>query len=540
MWGSVEVDTVDPESTFKWGKDIGSYFDHVKKHNSLRFYFNLKFDGNFIISALLHRGYEFIENDRDGMVAGQFTALISDMNKFYSIKVKWENGHVTEWNDAAKKFAAGMSVATLPKAFNLPASKGELDYHKDRPVGYEPTAEELDYLMRDVVIVAGALKQTRDAGMKKLTIGSDSLAEYKRISGGDKYFRRRFPVLGNAMDAEIRRAYRGGFTYADPRFQSRRVGSGLVLDVNSLYPHVMYSGLIPYGEPEYVEGEVKPTATRQCTIFSVTFTAKLKPDHIPCIQIKGSVLFGATEYLREIADPVTLMVTDVDWSLWNEHYDIFVLSYNGGWRFKGALGLFGDYIDKWAEVKASAQGGKREIAKLHLNSLYGKLASNPNVTGKIPYLDDKGVVRYRRGMDQQKPPVFTAAGVFITAYARALTIRAAQQSYGSFAYADTDSLHLLTDRIPSGIDVHPTRMGAWKEEYRFTEAHYVRAKAYMELKTDGTYHTAWAGLKHHQTKSLTFDDLIDGKVITGKLVPVTVPGGVVLRDTPYKINLQKV
>ena len=41
----------------------------------------------------------------------------------------------------------------------------------------------------------------------------------------------------------------------------------------------------------------------------------------------------------------------------------------------------GDYGDKWTEVKtkASIKGneGMRTIAKLQLNSLYGKMASNP-------------------------------------------------------------------------------------------------------------------------------------------------------------------
>src|SRR5690606_33639890 len=128
---------------------------------------------------------------------------------------------------------------------------------------------------------------------------------------------------------------------------------------------------------------------------------------------------------------------------------------------------------------AESTGGQREIAKLHLNSLYGKFASNPNVTGKIPILENDKV-RFVSGEPATKEPVYTAAGVFITSYARGLTIRAAQQSYGVFAYADTDSLHLLSDTVPDGVDIHPTRMGAWKFEYAFSEAHFVRAKVYLE------------------------------------------------------------
>lgn len=538
VWGSARVEVADPDKTFVWGKTIDDYFNHVQTHNSLRYFFNLKFDGNFIIARLLQLGFQHVETDRDGLAPGQFTSLISNMGKFYSAKIKWKNGNITEWHDAAKKFAAGMSVASLPSTFGLEASKGELDYTKTRCVGYEPTLEELDYLQRDVVIVALALRQVRGSGMKKLTIGADSLAEYKRVIGGDKKFRRTFPILSDEMDAEIRRAYRGGFTYADPRFRGRRLGAGLVLDVNSLYPAVMYYGVIPYGEPEFVQGECFPTEHRPCTIFSVTFTAKLKDMHIPCIQIKNSGMFAPTDYLTVIDEPVTLMVTNIDWALWNDHYDIFVISYNGGWAFHGAVGLFSEYIDKWSKIKAESTGGLREIAKLHLNSLYGKMCSNPNVTGKYPELNENGIVVYKRGIDSRKAPVYTAAGVFITALARDLTIRAAQENFDVFAYADTDSLHLMSEKIPSGIDLHPTRMGAWKHEYDFDEAYFVRAKAYLEKKHDGKFKVAWAGLPQKQTSKMTFDDLVDGKIIRGKLVPKTVRNGVVLVDTPYKINLQ--
>lgn len=535
LWGLLDIS--DPENNgLEYGIDIESFIERCQEHNSLMQFFNLKFDGHFIVDWLLKNGYKHVETERNrGLGKGEFSTLISDMNKFYTMTVKWNNGHTTEFRDAAKKFP-NMSVAILAKAFKTEQSKGDIDYHKPRPVGYEPTAEELDYLDRDVRIVATALKQAMDTGMTRLTVASDSMAEYKRLTG-ENNFRRVFPVLSDEMDAEIRRAYRGGFTYADPRFLGKRTRSGIVLDVNSLYPSVMYNDLIPYGTPEWVPGKVEPTGSRPLTIFSVTFTAKIKRDHIPCIQIKGSSIFGATEYLREISEPTTLMVTNVDWELYNEQYDIEVYAYGGGWRFKAAHDLFKSYIDKWSKIKAESTGGLRELAKLHLNSLYGKFASNPNVSGKVPVLEE-GKVRFVKGRPETREPVYTAAGVFITSHARNLTIRAAQASYSVFAYADTDSLHLLTDEIPEGLDIHPTRMGAWKFEYAFEEAHFVRAKVYLERKADGTFKTAFAGLPQGVASKLTFDDLVEGRVIEGKLQPRSVVGGVVLENVPFTLNLK--
>lgn len=480
----------------------------------------------------MKNGYKHVQTDLVKR-AGTFKSLISDMGKFYSITVKWDNGHSTEFRDSIKKLP--MSVSRIAKSFKLEDTKGSIDYDSFRPIGHKLTKEEEDYLRRDVVIVAKAMKEVHDSGMTRLTVASDSLAEYKKLTGSDE-FKRIFPVLSEYMDAEIRRAYRGGFTYSDPRFRSRIVGSGIVLDVNSLYPSVMMNQPLPYGEPKYIDGFVEPNANWPLAIFSVTFTAKIKPNHIPCIQIKGTSMFAATEYLTEIANPVTLMVTNVDWELYNDHYDIEVLSYGGGWLFHATQGLFNKYIEKWGAIKESEIGGKREIAKLHLNSLYGKFASNPNVTSKIPTLDGD-MVKLVRGVDDKRPPVYTAVGVFITSYARDLTIRSAQQNYDVFAYADTDSLHLLTDEIPSNIDIHPTKMGAWKFEYAFTNAFYIRPKAYIEKKPDGEYVTHIAGLPEKVTENLTFDDLVDGKVFHGKLNPKVVPGGIVLKDIPFQLKL---
>lgn len=528
-WG---LATIENSSNVEFGIDIESFIERISEQNSICYFHNLKFDGHFILDWLLNNGFEHLETDAE-IQPNHFKSLISDMGKFYSMTVKWENGYSTEFRDSLKKLP--MSVKRIATSFKLEEGKGELDYEKFRPKGHKLTAEEIDYIRRDVAIVASAMKTVHDSGMTKLTVASDSLAEYKRLFGG-KAFIRAFPQLTDEMDAEIRRAYRGGFTYADPRFKGKINGGGIVLDVNSLYPSVMKRCAMPYGMPEFSPDIVEPTEEYPLTIFSVTFTAKIKPNHIPCIQIKGTSMFSATEYLTEIAEPTTLMVTCVDWELYNEHYDIEIQSYNGGWRFKSVTGLFDAYIEKWSKVKENAVGGQREIAKLHLNSLYGKFASNPNVTGKIPVLED-GVVKFKRGKDAQRPPVYTAVGVFITAYARDLTIRSAQANYDTFAYADTDSLHLLQENVPENIDVHPTRLGAWKFEYAFDASYYIRAKAYLERHPDGSYTNRIAGLPEQVSRAMTFDDLVDGKILHGKLNPKSVPGGVVLKDVPFELKL---
>lgn len=528
-WGICNIR--NPE-LFYWNTDMESCVDFMKQSDATIWFHNLAFDAAFIMDFIMKAGYVWV---KENPVAGQFTSLISNMGKFYQVTVVWDNDVTTEFRDSLKKIP--MPVSMIAKTFDLPEGKGEIDYHKPRPVGYEPTDEEVDYLRKDCQIVAQALKIQFDEGMHRLTVGSDSLAEYKEIEG-KKEFDKLFPVLSDDMDSEIRLAYRGGFTYADPRFMGKPQGHGKVYDVNSLYPSVMYDKVLPYGTPTYVEGKPEVSKSRPLFICSVTFTAKLKKKHIPCIQIKGKSFFLETEYQREITEPTTMFVTNVDLDLWEQQYDLNIISYNGGWSFKASKGFFKDFIDKWMHVKATSKGGLRAIAKLHLNSLYGKFATNPQVTGKYPVLED-GIVKLKTGEEETRNPVYTAMGVFITAYARQLTLNAAQANYSTFAYADTDSLHLLTgktDEHPENLTVDPNEMGAWDHEGNFTKALYMRAKAYCELMEDGSYSTHIAGLPESITEQLSFDNLKSGTKFQGKLTPQRVPGGIVLKDVGFTLK----
>lgn len=547
-YGLADVDTAESVWDVEIGTTIERFCNRVSEESCVVYFHNLKFDSGFILDHLFREGYRWVP---DNPGRGTFTTLISNMGAFYSVTVHWRNGQRTEFRDSLKKLP--FSVATVAKAFNQPEQKGELDYHAYRAPDHIATAAERAYIAADVLIIARALRTQFSEGMLKLTVGADALAEFKDLTG-KRMFDKLFPVLPELMDSDIRGAYRGGFTYADPRFRGSPTRAGIVYDVNSLYPSVMYDRVLPYGEPVYAPGLPRASADYPLFIVSVTFTARLKPGHVPCIQVKGSSHFLATEYQRDITDPVTMSCTNVDLALWESHYDLDILSYNGGWLFHGATGLFTAYIDKWMKVKAESDGGLRALAKLMLNSLYGKFATNPNVTPKIPVFDaDADAVTLVVGDDETRDPVYTAMGVFITAYARDVTIRAAQEHYPVFAYADTDSLHLLIDQDPPGLDVDPHKLGAWKREYRFESGLFVRAKAYIErLDTEPhspadctlDEHGHWcrhvthvAGLPDRISAKMTMEDFIGGRTFTGKLQPKRVPGGIVLVDVGFTMNM---
>ena len=146
-------------------------------------------------------------------------------------------------------------------------------------------------------------------------------------------------------------------------------------------------------------------------IQSFTCIFKIKKNKIPTIQIKKDDRFSGNEYLESSnGETVFLCLTSVDLDLFLEHYDIQNEHWLSGYKFKSINGLFTDYVDKWTERKINAKKvgnyGIYMISKIMLNSLYGKFALNPKVTGKFPYLSDEEIVKYHCNNEEIRKGVY--------------------------------------------------------------------------------------------------------------------------------------
>lgn len=531
VWGLYNIGS----GKFNYNNDIDSFFNYLKykiEDNAVIYFHNLKFDGEFIFYWLFENGFEWVDDRK--IHHKQFTTLISNMGVFYSIRFKWED-KIINFLDSLKLIP--FKVAQIPKAFNLSIMKGEIDYHKARPIGYEPDKDEINYLNHDVKIVGDALKYFFDQSLNKITIASNALTEYKTIIG-DKKFKRCFPFLPE--DAIMRKSYKGGVVQVKEEYKSVDIGEGITLDVNSLYPYVMYEKMLPYGEPIYMEGKVKHDKFYNVSIQRLVCNFELKEGYLPTIQIKKNFRFKDTEYLKSSeGNDVVLTLTSVDLEMFFEHYEVSNIQYIEGWKFRSTNTLFKEYIDKWVEVKnestISGNAGKRTIAKLMLNSLYGKFGLNPLVQSKIPFYDRDGYVRYRLGKQETRDPIYVPIASFITAYARQITLSSAQKNYDRFLYCDTDSLHLLGSEIPTNLWVDQVALGAWKIEGQFTRARFLRAKSYIE-EVDGELDIKCAGLPDQCKESITYENFKKGLTVYGKLQQKREKGGVYLKEIEFTID----
>lgn len=237
--------------------NIDSFIEFCKKGKNSIFYFhNLKFDGEFIIYWALTHGFKHVE-DKKQIEDNTFTTLISDMGQFYSITLyfKKKNKHTEKVTFYDSLKIIPFSVDETAKAFGLEISKLKIDYTKERPIGHELTKEEKAYIKNDVQIMAKALNILFNEELDKMTRASSALTDYKKTIKKSQ-FERYFPKLNFELDEELRKSYKGGFTYLNPIYKEKDVGKGNVLDVNSLYPSVMYNDVLPFGEPVYYERKI--------------------------------------------------------------------------------------------------------------------------------------------------------------------------------------------------------------------------------------------------------------------------------------------
>lgn len=606
---------------------IEEFFDYLFNLdcNITAYFHNLKFDGMFILYSFINtygfkQGYEIDESvsrfkKLKELKNDEFIYTISYMGQWYSITLK-HNDNIIEFRDSLKLLP--MNLRAVGKGFNTKHQKLDMEYVGDRYAGCYISPEELEYIKNDVLVLKEALEIMFEEGHDKLTIGSCCMSEFKSIINNNQKdtfdYKTLFPDLTkyeldiskyNARNADeyIRNSYHGGWCYLVPERANQRIGKGTTGDVNSLYPSVMHSqsgNRYPVGLPWFWKGNFIPDkALEDNRYFFIRIRTRfyLKEGYLPTIQIKRTMLYKATEWLKssdvfnaktgEYCDHyydrngnlhdtrVTLTLTMSDYYRILEHYELVDFEILDGCYFDTQLGIFDDYINKYAEIKMNSKGAKRTIAKLFLNNLYGKMASSTDSSYKVAYMGDNGELCFREVEADEKKAGYIAIGSAITSYARNFTINVAQQNYHpdghGFIYADTDSVHCdLQPEEMKGMDVDPVRFCCWKLESSWDEAIFVRQKTYIEHVTaedlepidNPYYNIKCAGMPDRCKKlfnmSLTGDyegiekyneeqqkfartprtitDFKRGLSIGGKLSPKRIQGGVLLVETTFTMK----
>lgn len=457
--------------------NIKDFLTELSKGSSKVVYFhNLKFDGHFILHYYLAKRYKVVEFAKE---EGEISSIYSEQGAIYNIRVPFKDSkgrtRTITFLDSFKLFP--YSLSKIAKQFNFEVQKGELNHDIYRPVNHVLTPKEKDYVDRDIIVLRTAIEDCKRRGLNKITIGANCLEYYKELIGGDREFRKLFPVLTEEEDKDIRPAYKGGCNMLMEKYKGRIV-YGWSYDVNSMYPDKMDKELMPYGKPIYQQGKLEDKEGHvfvqhmRCSFF-------IKPKKLPNIQIKNTSVFAENEWVENSPLVMDLWLTNVDLKMFREHYKILDEEYIGGYYFKAMRGLFSKYIRHFNDIKiATEDAGEREWSKLYNNNLYGKFGTNPHRNSIMLGLKN-GIVAPIETIPTEAEPVYLPVAIFTTSYARYELLSKGQLNYDSLMYCDTDSLHLSKPAV--GLELHNTKLGAYKFEYEGYMKH-LKQKTYCVQK----------------------------------------------------------
>lgn len=561
VWAYAICEIGNPKN-FIYGNSIDDFFKwcfrNPRKNDTLYFH-NLRFDGEYIFYYLLTHGYEVLP-DKTLVHDKSFICLISDTGMFYSVEIYEKAGkypNKVTILDSLK--ILNFSVEQIAKDFSLPINKLELDYDTYREVGHELTPHEIDYIRCDVEIMARALEIMFKEGLTKMTIGSDALHNFKTMLSSFNLY---FPVLPYEVDKSIRESYKGGFTYLNPIYRESDIKRDIiVIDSNSMHPSHMMNDWMPIGEPVYFQGKYEDDLLYPLFIQRMSCSFKIKKGKIPSIQLKHTLGYMPTEYIEDThGDIVTLTLTSVDYKMLFSQYDVSDITYHDGFKFKRLKGIFTNYINYWTQEKIEAKKNNNtalyRIAKLMLNSLYGKFGLNPRVRSKYPYLDEADSrVRYKLYPEEIRDSIYCPVASFITAYSREDIITTSQairdyslKTYDEdyYIYSDTDSVHMIKlsdEELSKIIKMDDYKLGYYKKESEAVRGLYIRQKCYVEVSPDGKINTTVAGLPKRLGKYVTVDNFKRGFSVKAsekdkdhKLTYKHIKGGVLLVETDFTIK----
>lgn len=416
----------------------------------------------------------------------------------------------------ARHTAPEQKENTVPYAILKRADKAVKAYEEEYTckqgdkVLFKPCQDELkEYRSR---VVRAYLKQLECDYTKEVikTLRERNRAKYMKldakkelyVSGADintKYLER---IIITTVNSSIRPGLRGGISWVNPVYKGKILPPGFTLDINSMYPSVILDTELPY---EFIgmstDGE-EPDLDKYFVAEITELKAKIKSGHHPWL--KRSTAYTSDKYyepsihwfghINKAKQAWDTVLTSADINYLYECYDVEKIAYRRVFYFnpnKDFTKVVRDYIEHWRKIKETSTGAYRQLAKLHLNALWGRWA----MTTKI--VEDGG-----KKIDVGERTSNLVSAMFVTAYARIRLNRMMNRFYDYVVYTDTDSVHVLfppgktQEDVEESISdlIHPTRFGKWKIEQTWCRAKYIKAKTYCHEDKEGNLDFTAAGV----------------------------------------------
>ena len=533
LWKLMGVDT----NTDELGIDMDSFIECIKSLGCVDVYFhNLSFDGEFILWWLLENEYQY---DEDTKKDKTFKSIIDESGNIYSITIRHNQKSITELKCSYKLFPKSIKeigelvgIEKLNETHNYQEIK---NYHSVEDL----TEEEIKYITNDVRIMVELIRYLQEKGVKGITMSSSAYKNWQQ----DKYM-----LSHNEMKKDsneeiveiVRKSYRGGITKVNPKYAGIEFNDVISFDVNSLYPSVMYENPMPIGEGKIYKSVEEGRKDNRHLFIIVAFVqyAKVRTGmHAFIGNTSGFSYARKYSYDDELENKMVY--------LWLDEYRLFELVYDAqveilkvvGW--KKANNVFTNYIDRWYAVKKNAKNDvERSLAKLMLNSLYGKFGMNDSRITKIPVEIGEKII-YRL-VDNNTTYYYKEVASYITSKARCKLASFMNRCGDNFLYCDTDSVYYIGHEIPDVFKdvVDAKKLGYWKYEGHYTRFKALKAKCYLKQLDDGTIERKIAGCPKECANLITFENFAPNlKLANAKRCKRKVKGGIVIGNTDFTINI---
>lgn len=263
-------------------------------------------------------------------------------------------------------------------------------------------------------------------------------------------------------------------------------GSGIVLDVNSLYPYISTTEPMPVSL--CVSGKGVPddhryiTSRLYWTVTKVTVSATLKPDGLACIYPDGRSI----PYKKMTRATITL--TPADRKMLFSNYDITYYSIDSYMTFTTSKLMFKRYMNGLYEKKKTSKGIQREYYKMMINGLIGMFGKRPYKTKTVCGHIGKALkimtvhltdAEYKKEMKKVSGLCYVNAA--ITSAARLKIVTDIKKNRDRWLYTDTDSIHLKGNKIPDTVPISD-KIGEYKVEHRYTDVVYKGRKSYIYIE----------------------------------------------------------
>lgn len=331
------------------------------------------------------------------------------------------------------------------------------------------------------------LREYDRRGLCRITAGGASMEAF--ASGEWKWYYDKFPQLKPEDKKSLHDAYVGGFMVA----REGAYGKAVDVDCNSMYPSILRNEWLPWGLPEPYDGAYERDDDMPLHCDELTFRAELKPDGYPFL-LDGRSAYGLNRP-TSTRGYVTRVLTDIDQKLLHENYEVSVYRHVRGWKFRQSKGFFRSFVDEWGDLKQKATGERRQMAKLVMNALVGKMASLPKGAVMLPFSRDGVTLDWdiaQRGGSNLKTD-YLPVPVWVNAYARRRLMDVCHANSDRLLYANTDGCILSGWEPVRSCEIHPTELGKWKIAARYEKLTILGMNRYQGWKDDGDVDVCMAG-----------------------------------------------